>query len=209
LKEDGYTLPLLIPAQLDLQVQVVNGKVTPTLEFQPLFDALRQRMLTELPKNKQMFKTVPSYASLDSISPPWGFISTSEGVLLSPYVQVTSTLDTTFSGQATFALIALLISRSSVLPHFQIDAIKNTIDLDLGVADDFAEVSDIPSVDGGSELRLIDPAVREREMRAEKERVRELFRAAEAEAEAWFEKYEPSDNESAFSEWMDQDETEA
>jgi len=207
LKEDGYSLPLVVPVQLDIKVKAENGKIITALRHQPAFDALRHRVLEELPKNKQMFKTVPSYASLDSITPPWGFVSTSEGILLSPYAQISSNLDTDFTGDVTFTLVAVLISRSSVIPHFQIDAMKNVIELAWGEDNDLAEVSDIPSVEGGSELRLVDPAVREKEKQEEKERIRELFREAQELAETWYEKYEPSDTESTFSEWMGEDET--
>jgi hypothetical protein len=154
-----------------------------------------------------MFKTVPSYASLDSITPPWGFVSTSEGILLSPYAQLSSNVDAGFNGDVTFTLVAVLISRSSVIPHFQIDPVKNMIELAWVEESDLAEVSDIPSVEGGSELRLVDPAVREKEKRLEKERIRELFREAQELAENWYEKYEPSDTESTFSEWMGEEET--
>jgi hypothetical protein len=207
LKEDGYSLPLVVPVQLDIKVKAENGKIITALRHQPAFDALRHRVLEELPKNKQMFKTVPSYASLDSITPPWGFVSTSEGILLSPYAQISSNLDTDFTGDVTFTLVAVLISRSSVIPHFQIDAMKNVIELAWGEDNDLAEVSDIPSVEGGSELRLVDPAVREKEKQEEKERIRELFREAQELAETWYEKYEPSDTESTFTEWMGEDET--
>ena len=207
LKEDGYTLPLVVPVQLDVKMKAEKGKVVPSLEYQPAFDNLRHRVLVELPKNKQMFKAVPSYASLDSITPPWGFVSTSEGILLSPYAQLSSSIDNSFTGDVTFTLIAVLISRSSVIPHFQIDGVKNVIELAWGEDNDLAEVSDIPSVEGGSELRLVDPAAREKEKQEEKERIRELFREAQELAEAWYEKYEPSDTESTFSEWMGEEET--
>jgi len=207
LKEDGYLLPLIVPVQLDIKVKAEMGKVVPSVEYQKVFDALRQRVLLELPKNKQMFKTVPSYASLDSITPPWGFVSTSDGVTLSPYAQISSNLDAGFTGDITFTLVAVLISRSSVIPHFQIDAVKNVIELAWGEESDLAEVSDIPSADGGSELKLVDPAAREREKQEEKERIRELFREAQELAETWYEKYEPSDTESTFTEWMGEDET--
>lgn len=207
LKEDGYTLPLLVPVQLDAKIKAENGKVVTALRHQIAFDALRQRVLEELPKNKQMFKTVPSYASLDSITPPWGFVSTSEGILLSPYAQLSSNVDAGFTGDVTFTLVAVLISRSSVIPHFQIDPVKNVIELAWVEESDLAEVSDIPSVEGGSELRLVDPAAREKAKQDEKERIRELFREAQELAEAWYEKYEPSDTESTFSEWMGEEET--
>ena len=207
IKEDGYSLPLVAPVQLDVKVKAENGKIVPSLEYQAAFDNLRHSVLVELPKNKQMFKTVPSYASLDSITPPWGFVSTSDGVTLSPYAQLSSNVDAGFNGDVTFSLVAVLISRSSVIPHFQIDAVKNVIELAWGEDNDLAEVSDIPSADGASELRLVDPAVREKEKRLEKERIRDLFREAHELAEAWYEKYEPSDTESTFSEWVGEDET--
>lgn len=209
LKEDGYTLPLTSPVQLDIQVPVESGKLIPSVEFQPAFDELRQRVLLELPKNKQLFKSAPSYASLDSITPPWGFVTTSSGVSLSPYLQISSSVEDDFTGKVTFSLIAVLISRSSVIPHFQIEPVKTVIELDWAQDDELAEVSDIPSADEVSELRLIDPAAKERKKQAEKERIRELFRVAEAEAAEWLEKYNPSDTESAFSEWMGEDEDEA
>lgn len=209
LKEDGYLLPLKTPVQLDVKVQVTDGKLVPSLEYQTAFDELRQRIVSELPKNRQMFKTVPSYASLDSITPPWGFVGTSDGVSLSPYSQITSDIDDVFNGEATFTLDAVLISRSSVLPHFQVNTVKNVIELEWGEEEELAEVSDIPSADGASELRLVDPAARERAKQDEKERIREMFKAAEEAAAGWFEKYEPSDNESTFTEWMGEEETES
>jgi hypothetical protein len=140
---------------------------------------------------------------LDSITPPWGFLGTSARISVSPYQQISINICDDFTGYATFTLVAVLISRSSVLPHFQVEAVKNVIELEWGEENELAEVSDIPSVEGGSELRLVDPAVKEREKQAEKERIRELFRAAVEEATTWYEKYEASDNESTFTEWMD------
>lgn len=203
LNEDGYIVSLVSPVHIEGKFQFTQGKIVPSLEFQPAFEVLRNRILTELPKHKQMFKAVPSYASLDSITPPWGFVGTSAGISLSPYSQISLNISDGFTGYATFSLVAVLISRSSVLPQFQIDAVKNVIELEWGEENELAEVSDIPSAEGGSELRLVDPAVKEREKQAEKERIRELFRAATEEATVWFEKYEPSDNESTFTEWMD------
>lgn len=209
LKEDGFKLPLTAPVQLNVQMSVFDGKLVPTLEYQSAFTELRQLVLSELPKNKQMFKTVPTYASLDSITPPWGFISTSDGVVLSPYLQITSTLASEFEGKATFTLKDILISRSFVVPHFQVDCVQAGLDLDLDLSEELAEVSDIPNEEGSSELRLIDPAVRDRQKQVEKHQIRELFRRAHDAADEWLEKYQPSESESTFSEWAgEEDESE-
>ena len=209
--EDGYSVHLTHPVLLDVPIHYAKGSFSMDMTCQSKFDALRQRMLSELVKNTQLFKNSPSYTSLDTISPPWGFVSTSNGTMLSPYTVVRIEFPNSFtSGSVSFTLTDIMISRSSIVPQFCVSEVKNVIELDWGTAadDELAEVSDIPSVEGGSELKLVDPAAREREKQSEKTRIRHLFQQAEHEAECWYEKYEPSDDESTFSEWIaEEDET--
>ena len=114
LNEDGYIVSLVSPVHLEGKFQINNGKIIPTLDFQPAFEALRNHILRELPNHKQLFKTVPSYASLDSITPPWGFLGTSASISVSPYQQISINICDDFTGYATFTLVAELNSRSAV-----------------------------------------------------------------------------------------------
>jgi hypothetical protein len=110
---------------------------------------------------------------------------------------------------AQLVLKALRISRSSIQPVFGVKQAEGPVQIEIdwateGGADstqELEEVSDIPAVmttSGDADFRLRNLA---REKALAKERVRTAYRAADALAEEFYQTYDMSDAESAFSEW--------
>lgn len=205
--EDVYVVSLKNPVLLNLSIAQESKKLVSDSSTTGIFTSCRNTILKSLCENKSLFRTAPSFASLEAITPPWGFVSTSSGIVLSPYTQITNQFPSTYDGPVDFKLVEVTLSRSCIKPHFYVDAADALIDLAFDVAEDeLLEVSDVPSSEGDGHVHLTDPARRLQQKNEEKERIRCMFTAAAAEAERWYETYDVSDNESAFSEWLDEEE---
>jgi hypothetical protein len=195
------------------------GAPVATLADQPAFKALQARLLAELVHHKQLFKTPPSLESLTSLSPPFGpvVLPRSEGGA------------TVFSPTATFRhdpslktpcfvdlmVEGLHVSRTCISPVFATRFLESTAGPEaLDFADDgLEELADLPEVaDSNPVVLLVDPVVAAREKAAKKQAVKEAFLLATAakeraveRAHAFLEEYDLSDNESGFSEFLDEE----
>jgi len=215
----GFYISLREPVRLHVRMMMNSERVVPDLQYQPKFMELQAKLLAEMAKNTQMFKVPPSMESLQAITPNWGFVILDGVAKQSEYTQINTTIGDhgTIPCWVDLVLVGISITRSTIRPYFDVkflEPIRETqIDFDwFAPREDMEEVTDIGDVVAG-EIQLRDPAVVEREKLMEKERVREAFRLAarakddaEQMAEAFFAKYDPSDSETAFSEWMSDDE---
>jgi len=152
-------------------------------------------------------------ASLELITPRWGCIETEGGAQMSPYTHVECTpMETPCF--IDLVLTGIQISRSTIQPFFKTVFLEKVpdslIDLDFGGAsEEVEEVSDVGAVADSPPIVLQDPATTQRKKREAKDQIRAAFRTAEqatrvAEkmASEFYDVYDLSDNESAFSEWM-------
>jgi hypothetical protein len=157
---------------------------------------------------------------LEAITPNWGFLL-GEKSGLNPYITLVSSIPTTkFPAIVDFQLKSLQISRTTIKPTFElvyVSPVKQNdpvIDFSWGEEDgELEEVSDVPLDETAATLTLKDPAGEARKKAAEKEKVRDAFRvaeeareAAEAAAAEFLDTYDLSDSESAFSEWLSDEE---
>jgi len=219
-----YYVPLRTPLPMGLRLSLPSpGAPVAALSDQPAFKALQARLLAELVHHKQLFKTPPSLESLISLSPPFGpvVLPRSEGGA------------TVFSPTATFrhdpslktpcfvdlGVEGLYVSRTCISPVFSIRFLEpvSAAAEALDFADDgLEELSDLPEVaDSNPVVLLVDPVVAAREKAAKKQAVKEAFLLATAakeraveRAHAFLEEYDLSDNESGFSEFLDEEEEE-
>lgn len=209
------------PMGIRLQLDKVGLKCD--WAVQPKFASLQRQILSELVKERALFKNPPSVESLEAITPNWGFIRNGTNDILSPYTSVkTGEIKAEMLPCfVDFQLINVEISRTTIRPLFNavyVGPVAQTglIDFDWTpklAASDLEEISDVPTAEEDGTLTLMDPAVKAREKAAAKAVVKAAFVAAEkarAHAEKLVEdfeaKYDLSDSESAFSEWLSEDE---
>jgi hypothetical protein len=219
--DQTFYIPLTQRIPLQIRVNMTAEGLVPTLEHQPKFMELQTRMLTELVKNRQLFRTPPTLESLQYMTSAWGFIKNGNGEI---QVSTSNILKNNIPVSqwpciVDFVLEGLTLSRSSIQPVFILMYIEpaggNVIDFDWGIKDaedsELQEVSDVSFMDSaGGAMKIKDPATMLREKLEAKERVRAAYRAAESARETadklasqFYSTYDVSDNESAFSEWAD------
>ena len=214
----SYIVPLLKPYKANVLIELNKDGLVPTLSYQTALQGLKISVVEELTKCRQIFKNPPTLQSLLAITPNWGFIAADSGVKLSPYTKVNVEVgDTPRPCLVDFVLEAVSISPATLQPIFRVEfvnSVSDVIDFEwTPVKDELEEVSDVTDTDAGT-LTLTDPAAKRKAKLEAKQRIREAFRlAAEAsrsacdQADQFLEEYELSDSESAFSEWMSDDES--
>jgi hypothetical protein len=214
------------PIGVELEFTKTGLAYEPTA--QPRFRTLQNLILSELAKEKDLFKNPPTLASLEAITPNWGFILSGTRYAFSPYaiLQSTHIADDKLPCLVDIQLKGLEISRSTIRPVFKLHYLgqaKAEIDFEwpaptASLADEVVEVSDVAAAADGSVMTLADPAQRRKERQTLKAEIRTAFTAAEearaaaeAKAKAFYERYEDdlSDAESAFTEWMSDEESES
>jgi hypothetical protein len=210
---DLYNVPINSkPIGVRLRVDA-SASIVPDFTYQSRFAALQKQVLTELTKEKSLFRVTPSLDSLEAITPNWGFIRlASSKDQISPYTLLEmQNVEDRLPCIADMQLVGLTISRSRIAPRFRVLYVgaappeQTVIDFDWAASDgeECIEVSDVPAADGT--IRLVDHA---REKAAAKAVVRAAFMEASAAraradelADKFLETYDLSDDESAFSEW--------
>jgi hypothetical protein len=213
---------------IGVELEYSKEGLTYSKDAGPRFRTLQSLVLSELSKEKDLFKNPPSLASLEAITPNWGFVLSGGKQIFSPY----SVLDASHIPAEKLPCLvdvqlkALEISRSTIRPLFKLHYLgpaKAIIAFDWpetcnSAVDEVVEVSDVPSAGDGAVITLSDPAQRQRARLSEKAEIRAAFAAvetarvaAEAKAKEFYEKYtdDLSDNESAFTEWMSDEESES
>lgn len=187
-------------------------------EAQSRFRGLQSLVLSELAKEKSLFKNPPTLASLEAITPNWGFVASEGKMIFSPYAKLESVhiRPDQLPCLVDVQLKGLEISRSTVRPRFTLHYLgkkHNEIDFDWPAPAppvDLTEVSDVPFAEEGPQVvALADPALKARQKAEAKAQIRAAFEAAKAArasaqelADKFYEAYDLSDSESAFTEWM-------
>lgn len=201
---DGFLVHLLNPISLK-EFYFTKGKVEGGLTQQEQIKHLRTTCLQNLLKSTHIFSKVPTLDQLERITPPWGFVSTENGIHLNMYTYLENSPEQTYDGGLDLNLISLFISRSCICPIFSVVKTSQLIDMEFDdIENDIEEVESLPSCDDTTKvIQLTDVAERQRNKRNEKEYVRKLFQNARDAAEEWYKKYEISDDESDLEENMD------
>jgi len=212
--DQSYFVPLAVPIRAGVRFEQTSTGLVATLTQQEFLKTLQRSTLTELCKTQSLFKHPPTLASLEVITPLWGCIEKDEGVVLSPYTHVNCTAVET-PCFVDLALVGLQLSRSTIQPFFKTVFLEKVpdslIDLEWGASpgEEVEEVSDLGISADENPLVLQDPATTQKKKNEAKEQIRAAFRTAEqatqqAErlASEFYDAYDLSDNESAFSEWM-------
>ncbi len=230
--ESYFNVKLLFPKLLGSQF--VLKSPTDELELNeaaiPLFEALQSSMLNELMHNTQLFKNAPTKQSLMSITPKWGIILVLGRPAWNHYTTIVVPADLKakqFPARVDLSLKSLHISRTTIRPVFEAVYVgpvqeTNVIDFDWdaaapSAAEELSEVSDIAAAmeTDADCIELRDPAsIRQKRAQA-KQAIRELYHKADEMREQaddaaakFYEEFDLSDGESAFSEWQsDNDET--
>jgi hypothetical protein len=209
------------PLGIELEYDSTNG-LQYTKDVQSRFRTLQNLTLSELSKEKDLFKNPPTLSSLEAITPNWGFVLSGNKHIFSPYALI----DASHINRdklpclVDVQLKAIEISRSTLKPIFKLHYLgpkKAEIDFDwptsvpLGAGDEIVEVSELPAANDGTVITLTDPAQQRKLRQAEKAEIRAALlaaeqarAAAEARAQEFYEKYEGdlSDNESAFTGYL-------
>jgi len=221
-----FYVPVAKPVRLGVRLRMSNNTVFPEPSVQSKFNELQKIVLVELTKTEILFKNKPSYDSLERITPQWGVIyDTNNKPLWNKYTEQEFFFDVK-EGAYTNAivdleLIGILITRSTILPKFAVKFVEKdtqnmVIDFDWQTpavqTKEIEEVDDLEATDTTNTLTLRSPALIAKEKTDAKEQVKVLFRTAdEARQKAlaamsnFFGKYEVSDDESQFSDWVTDD----
>jgi len=222
--DQSYYVSLVSPLSAGVRLEQTSDGIVATLRHQSTLSTLQRTVLTELATTKSLFKNPPTIASLELITPRWGCIEVDGVVKVNPFTHIELTPLLDGPSFVDLALVGIQISRSSIQPFFKTVILEkvpeSVIDLEWGAPfeEDVEEVSDLGLASSPADATpfvLQDPAVTERKKEEAKERIRAAFRTAEqatrdAErmASEFYDAYDLSDNESAFSEWMEEESSE-
>jgi hypothetical protein len=221
-----FYVPMAKPIPLNLRLLMNDKIIHPDTSQQHKIATLQKTVLQELTKTDTLFKNRPTYDSLERITPQWGMIyDTDNKPQWSPYTTKELLFDVSNIGNNNFIvdleLKGIMITRSTVYPQFVVkflESAKEIIDFDWQTnavpvqTHEIEEVADLEADPSNNEFKLRSPALISKEKADAKEKVKVLFRLAdEARAKAlesyndFHEKYELSDDESDFSDWVSDD----
>ena len=202
--------------------------VLPDLAHQETLQALKVSVLTELAKHEQLFKNRPKLESLLGITPNWGCILVDGNVQWSQHTELSIDVDSTkdnFPCYVDLQLSGLYISRSTITPLFRVVFLEKkvktmTIDFDWNPVSssvlsapssppEVEEISDIPQSEAGI-IQLRDPIAMLKAKQEAKEAIKLAFKKASdlhteavKQAKQFLIEFDIGDNESVFSEWVD------
>lgn len=224
-----FYVPMAKPVSLGVRLRM-NSKLAILPEagsgLQEKFAKLEFTILNELTKTETLFKNKPSYESLQRITPQWGMVYNTDGT---PYWNEYTEKEFFFETKegaytnsiVDLELIGILITRSTISPKFAVkfvekDTQSTVIDFDwqapANPVKEIEEVNDLESAADTNPLTLRSPALIAKEKADAKEKVKVLFRTADEARQLaldamanFFGKYEVSDDESQFSDWMTDD----
>lgn len=226
--ETVYKLDVCL-APLGAEFEYTVDGIIYNKDVQTRFRTLQSLVLSELAKEKDLFKNPPSLSALESITPNWGFVSSGGRMIFSPYSNLISDIQQDrLPCLVDIQLKSLEISRSTIRPTWKVHYLGNKkpeIDLEwetpvsniVSTGDEIVEVSDVSAKSGNDVIfSLADPAVRRQEKMQAKMQIREAFTAAEVArrtaeelAATFYESYDLSDSESAFTEWLSDSDAES
>jgi len=187
-------------------------------EAQARFRTLQNLVLSELAKERVLFKNPPTQSALEAITPNWGFVQQAYGVMtMSPHAKVEKPTfpESMLPCLVDIQLKSLEISRSTILPVWKLHYLgqpPSEIDFEWEspkpAGDELEEVSDVPTA-GGPVVTLADPVRLAKEKAEAKARINAAFASAkeartvaEKLAAEFYDRYDLSDTESAFTEWL-------
>jgi hypothetical protein len=215
---------------LGVELEYTNDGLVYNKDAQSRFRTLQNLVLSELAKQKELFKNPPTLASLEAITPNWGFVSSGGVFSFSPYAELQTDIDhDRLPCLADIQLKCIEISRSTIRPYFKLHYLgpkKNEIDFEWVPPvqqkppaispDDIMEVSDVFNEKVGPSISLKNPVDLSREKAEAKAKINSAFQAAkearaaaEAMAAEFYETYDLSDSESAFTEWLSDSDAES
>jgi len=220
-----FYVPMVKPIPLNLRLLMNDKIIHPDTSQQHKIAALQKTVLQELTKTDALFKNRPTYDSLERITPQWGMIyDTDNKPQWSPYTTkelLVNDARTDINFIVDLELKGIMITRSTIYPQFVVkflESAKEIIDFDWQTnavpvqTQEIEEVADLEADPSNNEFKLRSPALISKEKADAKEKVKVLFRLAdEARAKAldeyhqFHEKYELSDDESDFSDWVSDD----
>lgn len=214
--ETAYYIPLTTPKIMECQFELTKeNTVVPNNVYQTKFQQVQRFILTELAKNRQLFRNPPTLESLEAITPNWGCILDNNTYIWNPYTHISTTKlkEGKNTGYVDFVLEGVSLSRSTIVPYFNtkyLEKPNELIEFEWSEnVPELEEVSDLAAAPDGT-LELRSPLVREREKKAAKEKIREALRHAEVVrneamkmANEFYHTYDVSDNESTFTEWVE------
>ena len=203
---------------LGVEIEYNRSGLVYSKEAQSRFRTLQSLVISELAKEKSLFKNPPTQASLEAITPNWGFIASGSNFVFSPYaILLNSIEEDKLPCIVDIQLKTIQLSRSTIKPMFKIHYLgvkKDEVDFEWN--DEIIEVSDVPSTADATVVTLADPVIARKEKEDAKAQVRaaliaahEAQKNANALANAFYDKYDLSDSESAFTEWMSEDESDS
>jgi len=216
-----FYVPLTAPKRLNICLSATDT-IHPDVKYQEAFANIQKSILSELLTNKQLFRNTPTLESLEAITPKWGFVYMEDRYVWSPYTNIAYEDLKTFKLPAYVDLVlkGVHISRSSILPQFAPIFLEPILDAVIDFewdrpSKEIEEISDVPALEEGT-IVLKDPATQRAARIAAKQTVREAYSkareaysVAETLAQAFVDKYDLSENESAFSGAEDSSEDEA
>jgi hypothetical protein len=222
-----FYVPMANPVRLGVRLQQSKPlTILPEVSVQPKFNELQKTVLIELTKTEILFKNKPSYESLERITPQWGIIyDTDNKPQWNEYTAKEFYYDVKTGAYTNcivdLELIGILITRSTISPKFAVKFVEKdtqsmVIDFDWQTpavpTKEIEEVSDLEVATDAKTLTLRSPALIAKEKADAKEQVKVLFRTADEARQTalsamanFFGKYEVSDDESQFSDWVTDD----
>lgn len=197
-----------------------NGTLIPNLDHQERLLELKHAVLMKLVNHTDMFKKPPTLEYLQAITPNWGCIVQDNAPQWSPYTILS--ISTGEAQQPCFVdliLTGLYISRSRISPHFETVFVETyqeqkIIDIEWSPdscppAPEVEEISEISFPSAGT-MELRDPATLAKLKQEAKLAVKAAFQKATVVrdealelAKKYTNDFEISDNESMFSEWLE------
>ena len=215
-----YFIPIVNPVLVGVKYEIDDMfEIQPSLEGQEKLQTLQNTILSELINNEQLFKNRPTMESLQAITPNWGCIIVDGKVKWNPYTKVShnNIVQEQLPCYIDLLLEGIFLSRSTIYPQFS--AVfseklgKNSlIDFDWNpVAPEVEEISDVVFPEAGS-IKLRDPLELLKVKQEAKLAVQIAFqKAIEAKnvainmAKQFMNEFDISDNESTFTEWLEEE----
>lgn len=222
--EVKYYLQVLTQPLVGAKYKIVGNAVVPNLEHQEKLIECKNAILSELINHKQLFKKPPTLEYLQAITPNWGCIVKDSAPQWNPYTVLQHNLSENVKDcYVDLKLVGLFISRSTISPRFEtvfLENLPNTNVIDIEwspnpIVPEVEEVSDIGQPSMGF-IELKDPVAMLKAKLEAKQLVKAAFKSAsEAKSEAlklaqkFANEFAVDDNESMFSEWLDESDNES
>lgn len=218
---DGTTLYEVIlqtPLRTQTTIEYDGEALVPNIQLQNELEPIVQSLLSAIAQSPTLFRTPPTFKSLQAITPVWGAVVQNGALRWNLAGGKLPELPSEWVGRRAtlhFLLKGLQITRSSILPlwgltHIQAiapppDLIDFTFD-GAGAGLDTRSVVSSDSIETDTENIVFELHDANKEKRLAKAHVRELLRralearmAADGALDRFFEEYDLSDGESDFS----------